>query len=82
MAPATTASRLGIINTAGIGSCDSLPVELTLKPSGSSLGGDGSSDLNCGDWGDYVDLETELADRQPGCGFDAVHHEQRSSRWP
>jgi HK97 family phage major capsid protein len=48
---------LGIINTTGIGS-----VTLaggTAKDFPASLGG--GSALNCGDWGDYVDLETELA---------------------
>ena len=47
---------LGIINTAGIGS-----VTLgggTSKAFPATLGG-GTHD--CGDWGDYVDLETELA---------------------
>ena len=50
---------LGIINTTGIGS-----VTLgggTAKAFPVSLGGDGSTTHNCGDWGDYVDLETELA---------------------
>jgi HK97 family phage major capsid protein len=50
---------LGIINTAGIGSVTFAGG--TNKKFPASLGGDGSSDLNCGDWGDYVDLETELA---------------------
>jgi HK97 family phage major capsid protein len=50
---------LGIINTTGIGS-----VTLgggTAKAFPVSLGGDGSTTHNCGDWADYVDLETELA---------------------
>jgi len=50
---------LGIINTTGIGS-----VTLgggTAKAFPASLGGDGSTTHNCGDWADYVDLETELA---------------------
>jgi HK97 family phage major capsid protein len=50
---------LGITNTTGIGS-----VTLgggTAKAFPVSLGGDGSTTHNCGDWGDYVDLETELA---------------------
>jgi len=50
---------LGIINTTGIGS-----VTLgggTAKAVPVSLGGDGSTTHNCGDWADYVDLETELA---------------------
>jgi HK97 family phage major capsid protein len=50
---------LGIINTAGIGSVTFAGG--TDKKFPASLGGDGSTDLNCGDWGDYVDLETELA---------------------
>jgi HK97 family phage major capsid protein len=48
---------LGIINATGIGG-----VTLaggTAKDFPASLGG--GSALNCGDWGDYVDLETELA---------------------
>ena len=50
---------LGIINTTGIGS-----VTLgggTAKAFPTTLGGDGSTTHNCGDWADYVDLETELA---------------------
>lgn len=50
---------LGIVNTTGIGS-----VTLgggTAKAFPVSLGGDGSTTHNCGDWADYVDLETELA---------------------
>jgi HK97 family phage major capsid protein len=50
---------LGIIETTGIGS-----VTLgggTAKAFPVSLGGDGSTTHNCGDWADYVDLETELA---------------------
>jgi HK97 family phage major capsid protein len=49
----------GIIETTGIGS-----VTLgggTAKAFPVSLGGDGSTTHNCGDWADYVDLETELA---------------------
>ena len=48
---------LGIINTTGIGSVTFAGG--TAKDFPSSLGG--GSALNCGDWGDYVDLETELA---------------------
>jgi len=50
---------LGIVNTTGIGS-----VTLgggTAKAFPTTLGGDGSTTHNCGDWADYVDLETELA---------------------
>lgn len=48
---------LGIINTNGIGSVTFAGG--TAKDFPASLGG--GSALNCGDWGDYVDLETELA---------------------
>jgi HK97 family phage major capsid protein len=48
---------LGIINTTGIGSVTFAGG--TAKDFPASLGG--GSALNCGDWGDYVDLETELA---------------------
>ena len=47
----------GIINTTGIGSVTFAGG--TAKDFPASLGG--GSALNCGDWGDYVDLETELA---------------------
>jgi HK97 family phage major capsid protein len=50
---------LGIINTAGIGAVTFAGG--TNKKFPVSLGGDTTTDLNCGDWGDYVDLETELA---------------------
>ena len=33
----------------------------TAKAFPTTLGGDGSTTHNCGDWADYVDLETELA---------------------
>jgi HK97 family phage major capsid protein len=48
---------LGIVNTTGIGSVTFAGG--TAKDFPASLGG--GSALNCGDWGDYVDLETELA---------------------
>jgi HK97 family phage major capsid protein len=50
---------LGIINTTGIGSVTFGGG--TAKAFPTSLGGDGSTTHNCGDWADYVDLETELA---------------------
>ena len=48
---------LGIINTTGIGSVTFGGG--TTKDFPASLGG--GSSINCGDWADYVDLETELA---------------------
>lgn len=50
---------LGIRNTAGIGA-----VTLTngkSKAFPASLGGDGQTTISCGEWDNYVDLETELA---------------------
>jgi HK97 family phage major capsid protein len=47
----------GIIETTGIGGVTFAGG--TAKDFPASLGG--GSSLNCGDWGDYVDLETELA---------------------
>ena len=50
---------LGIRNTAGIGA-----VTLTNGKSKAfpvSLGGDGQTTISCGEWDNYVDLETELA---------------------
>lgn len=50
---------LGIRNTSGIGA-----VTLTngkSKAFPTTLGGDGSTTISCGEWDNYVDLETELA---------------------
>lgn len=55
----SNAQPLGIINTDGIGS-----VSLTAgvkKKFPASVGGDGVTELNTGVYGDFVDLETEIA---------------------
>jgi HK97 family phage major capsid protein len=50
---------LGIINNTGLGSV--LFAGGASKKFPASVGGDGSTDLKCGDWGEYVDLETAIA---------------------
>jgi HK97 family phage major capsid protein len=50
---------LGIINNTGLGSVTFAGGEDKKFPA--SVGGDGSTDLKCGDWGEYVDLETAIA---------------------
>ena len=50
---------LGIINNTGLGSVTFAGGASKKFPA--SVGGDGSTDLKCGDWGEYVDLETAIA---------------------
>jgi HK97 family phage major capsid protein len=50
---------LGIINNTGLGSVTFAAGAEKKFPA--SVGGDGSTNLKCGDWGEYVDLETAIA---------------------